>query len=152
VRRVRAAVARDGGAGVTGPVDAARDRVEGELRIAVIRGIPDSYAHATARTPPLEPIDVARARVQHRAYANALLDLGLAVFELPAAHDLPDSCFVEDCALVAGGVALAPVLGAPSRRSESHGVTRALDLSLDHPLSERYRWGPTCRSRPRRRT
>lgn len=94
---------------------------------AITRGISDSFQQATVLAPAEVPIDVERARQQHAAYVRALLGAGVEVTELPPAHAFPDGCFVEDCALVAGGVALITRPGAPSRVGEELAVGAQLE-------------------------
>ena len=72
------------------------------------------------------PIDVGRAAVQHDAYCAVLLSLGLDVVRLPAEPALPDSCFVEDAAIVTDEVAVLASMGADSRRGEVDAVAAAL--------------------------
>ena len=95
------------------------------LAWALTRAIPGSFPLALAASPPLVPIDVARARAQHAAYVAALEAAGLEVEVLPADDALPDGCFVEDTALVARGVALVTHPGAPSRVPEIPAVRAA---------------------------
>lgn len=71
-------------------------------------------------------IDVGRAAVQHDAYCAVLLSLGLDVVRLPADAALPDSCFVEDAAIVTDEVAVLASMGADSRRGEVAAVAAAL--------------------------
>jgi len=52
--------------------------------------------------------------------------VGLEVVELPADPALPDSCFVEDVAIVLDEVALLTMPGAASRREEVGAVAGAL--------------------------
>ncbi|HEX9690854.1 MAG TPA: N(G),N(G)-dimethylarginine dimethylaminohydrolase [Gemmatimonadales bacterium] len=73
-----------------------------------------------------EPIDVDRARRQHEAYERLLEDLGAEVVRVPAAPDLPDSVFVEDCAVVVDEVAVIARPGARSRVAEIDGVAECL--------------------------
>lgn len=73
-----------------------------------------------------EPIDVAQARVQHRAYQVALRAAGAKVVELPALDDLPDATFVEDTAVVVDECAVLAPMGAVSRRAESDAMAAAL--------------------------
>lgn len=73
-----------------------------------------------------QPIDVARARVQHRHYEDLLRRLGLDVLSLPPEPDLPDSVFVEDTALVLPEAAIILPMGAPSRHPERESIARAL--------------------------
>lgn len=93
---------------------------------ALMRGVPDSFANALAAAPPPVPIDVALARTQHAAYGRALVECGVTVTVLPADEDYPDCVFVEDTAVIAGGVALITRPGAPSRRGETAAVAVAL--------------------------
>lgn len=77
-----------------------------------------------------QPIDVARAIAQHKAYQDCLAELGVRIVSLPAEPDLPDVVFVEDPAVVVDELAIISNLGAPSRRPEAR--------TLIEPLS-RYR-------------
>ena len=92
----------------------------------LVRDVPESFAQALSAHPPEPPIDVARARQQHAAYVAALASLGLAVVRVGADEACPDCVFVEDTAVVAGGVVVLTRPGAPSRRPEVDGVARAL--------------------------
>jgi dimethylargininase len=73
-----------------------------------------------------EPIDVGRARTQHRAYQAALREAGARVTELPPLDDLPDATFVEDAAIVLDECAVLCPMGAPSRQPESASMADAL--------------------------
>src|SRR5262252_6707776 len=73
-----------------------------------------------------EPIDLAKALVQHHAYEQLLADLGARLIRLPAEPDLPDSMFVEDPALVLDELAVIFPLGAVSRRPEAPSLAAAL--------------------------
>jgi dimethylargininase len=72
------------------------------------------------------PIDVDKARAQHKAYQNCLAELGVCVISLPAEPDLPDAVFVEDAAVVTDEVAVISRMGAPSRRPEGPTLIDAL--------------------------
>lgn len=93
---------------------------------AIVRAVPDSFPRALSVHPPPEPIDVVRAREQHASYVEALRELGLDVIVLDADEAYPDGCFVEDAAVVAGGIALATRPGAETRRGEVEAVRGAL--------------------------
>lgn len=95
---------------------------------AITREVPDSFANALCATAPELPIDIVTARAQHAVYRSTLTSLGVAVKTLPAEHALPDSCFVEDTAVVVDGVALITRPGAPSRQPEPVRVAEALKL------------------------
>ncbi|MEO7096179.1 MAG: arginine deiminase-related protein [Polyangiales bacterium] len=94
--------------------------------IAFTRPIPSSFAQATTAIAPDPPIDVARAGAQHAAYVRALAGLGVQVIQLEADDRFPDGCFVEDCAVIGGGVGLITRPGAATRRGEVDSVAEAL--------------------------
>jgi len=73
-----------------------------------------------------QPIDVANARAQHRAYQDALRKAGARVVELPPLDELPDACFVEDTAIVLDDIAVLSPMGAMSRRPESEAMAAVL--------------------------
>jgi dimethylargininase len=72
------------------------------------------------------PIDLERARAQHRAFERTLAELGCTVRRLPPAPDLADAVFVQDAAFVFDEVAVLARPGAPSRRAEVESVALAL--------------------------
>lgn len=94
--------------------------------VAFVRAVSASFEKALSELPPDPPINVARAREEHALYIDALRLAGAEVIELPAPDDLPDACFIEDTAVVAGGLALITRPGAPSRRGEPAAVSEAL--------------------------
>jgi dimethylargininase len=73
-----------------------------------------------------QPIDVAKAGAQHRAYRDCLAELGIRVVFLPAEPDLPDCVFVEDPAIVVDEIAVISLMGAASRRPEAGSLAAAL--------------------------
>ena len=73
-----------------------------------------------------QPIDVIRARAQHKAYQDCLAELGVRVVSLPAEPGLPDAVFVEDPVVVVDEVAIISIMGAPSRRPEARTLIDAL--------------------------
>ena len=62
------------------------------------------------------PVDMALARAQHAAYAEALAASGWMIRQVPAAEDCPDSVFVEDAVVVCEDLAVLARSGAPARR------------------------------------
>lgn len=92
--------------------------------IAFVRDVPDSFDQALSTTG--QAIDVAAARRQHAGYVQALSWLGVEVRRLKADAALPDCCFVEDTAVVAGRRALVTRPGAVSRLDEIDETRRAL--------------------------
>lgn len=94
---------------------------------AITRAVSPSMEACELTFLQREPIDVARAREQHRAYEACLAELGVEVISLPAEPGYPDAVFVEDAAIVLDEVAVMTRLGAPSRRGESRTLARALE-------------------------
>jgi dimethylargininase len=102
------------------------------VRIAITRAVPESLARCELTHLARAPIDVPRAAEQHRQYEEALRALGCTVRQAPAAHDLPDSVFVEDVAIVLPELAIITRPGAESRRGERASI--AAILSEYRPL------------------
>ena len=71
-------------------------------------------------------VDVALARAQHAAYADALAASGWTIRRVPVAEDCPDSVFVEDAVVICGDLAVLTRPGAPARRAEVTGVAQAV--------------------------
>jgi dimethylargininase len=92
---------------------------------AIVRPPPATFAAGITRSNEGAP-DVALALRQHRAYCEALADCGLQVTTLPADPAYPDSCFVEDPAVVTARGAIAARSSAPSRRGEVESIIAAL--------------------------
>ncbi len=86
--------------------------------VAVTRDVPDSLAAGERTFVDRAPIDLARARDQQAAYRELLASLGVQVVALGADPGAPDSCFVEDAAVVVDEVAVLTRPGALSRRHE----------------------------------
>jgi dimethylargininase len=77
---------------------------------ALVDGITD---HPELGTPDYE-----KALAQHAAYVQALQQCGLDVTVLEADEAFPDSCFVEDTAVLTPYCAVITNPGAPSRKAE----------------------------------
>ena len=65
-----------------------------------------------------QPIDLERANAQRQAYCASLQAAGIQVQILATSLDLPDSAFVEDCAVILDEAAMLTRPGSPSRRPE----------------------------------
>jgi len=96
---------------------------------AILKRVPSSFSNGIT-TADLGKPDVSGARRQHEAYALALKNCGLELTVLEANEDFPDSCFVEDVAVITSEVAIITRPGASSRRDET--------LSMI-PVLEKYR-------------
>lgn len=72
------------------------------------------------------PIDLQLAAAQHDAYCAALERLGAVVTKLSENESYPDSCFVEDTAVVVDELAIICSMGVSSRRGETRLIEREL--------------------------
>jgi len=79
--------------------------------------------------------DHALAQQQHQAYIRALEACGLTVTVLPADEAYPDSCFVEDPALITPKGAVITRPGAVSRMGETAAIREALDGRVEPLLA-----------------
>ena len=86
---------------------------------AMINGITD---HPELGTPDYE-----KALAQHAAYVETLKQCGVDVTVLPADEAYPDSCFVEDPAIVTKYCAVITNPGAPSRKGETAAIEPVLE-------------------------
>ena len=67
-------------------------------------------------------INFERAVEQHKQYEEMLRGLGVEVRQIPANDNCPDSCFLEDTALVLDEIAVLTRPGSDARRAEVAGV------------------------------
>jgi dimethylargininase len=93
---------------------------------AITRAVSPAIANCELTFVTRQPIDLTKARSQHRAYERLLERLGARVISLPAEPDLPDSMFVEDPAIVLDELAIVLPLGTKSRQPEAESLAKAL--------------------------
>jgi dimethylargininase len=93
---------------------------------AITRAVSPGIALCELTFLARQPIDLANAEEQHRAYQRLLEKLGARVISLPAEPQLPDSMFVEDPALVLDELAIIFPLGTETRRPEAASIAQAL--------------------------
>ncbi len=96
------------------------------LKRALVREPGDGYPGCISSHPLHHTVDTARARAQHAKYCETLSELGLEVIYIPRDDDHPDSCFVEDNAVVHGSRALICRMARESRRGEQPSVEAVL--------------------------
>jgi len=94
-------------------------------KYAIVRPVPDSYDQCV-RTGK-ETIDVALAKKQHRNYCDALQSLGLKLIWVKGDNTLPDSCFVEDTAVILGEKGVICNIKVKSRAEEVVEVAKVLE-------------------------
>lgn len=93
---------------------------------AIVRRPCAAMIHGITSAPELGAPDYAQALAQHDAYIQALEACGLEVTVLPADEAFPDSCFVEDTAVVTEHCAVLTRPGAPSRQRETESMLPVL--------------------------
>jgi len=94
---------------------------------AITRAVSSSLANCELSFIERKPIDLEKARAQHRSYEALLAKLGARVISLPEEKDLPDSMFVEDPAFVLDEIAVICPLGTETRRKEAPSLAVALE-------------------------
>lgn len=99
--------------------------------IAIVREISDTYADCTLQYHQRKSINIEFARVQHRAYIDALEEQGIKVLVLPADHRFPDACFIEDTAILLDETAVITWMGAKTRNGEQEAVASCLSQWKD---------------------
>lgn len=99
---------------------------------AITRQVSPKLAECELTYASREPIDVALAARQHRAYEETLAQLGAHVISLPALAHYPDCVFVEDPAIMLDEIAVITRMGAAARRGESESL--AGELARFRPL------------------
>jgi dimethylargininase len=93
---------------------------------AITRAVSPGIVHCELTFIARQPIDLAAAEEQHRAYQALLEKCGARVISLPAEPALPDSMFVEDPAVVLDELAIIFPLGTATRRPEAASIAQAL--------------------------
>jgi dimethylargininase len=78
-------------------------------------------------TSNLGKADYTLALKQYRAYVDALSSCGIEILELEADENFPDSCFVEDTAVIADEVAVITNPGAASRNGEVNSTIHVIE-------------------------
>jgi dimethylargininase len=93
---------------------------------AITRAVSPAILNCELTFVDRQPIDLAKAQAQHRAYEQLLETLGARVISLAAEPSLPDSMFVEDPAIVLDELAVILPLGTKSRQPEAESLAKAL--------------------------
>lgn len=93
---------------------------------AITRAVSPAMVNCELTFVARQSIDLAKARLQHRAYEQLLERCGARVISLPAEPDLPDSMFVEDPAVVLDEMAVILPLGTQKRRTEAASLAKTL--------------------------
>ena len=103
---------------------------------ALVRDVPRTFAEQAIRSEADSTIDMAVAMDQHNEYEKVLENLGINLIRVEAAHDLPDSVFIEDTVVSISNRAVVTHIGHPAREKEALGVAALLgQLSVHDELS-----------------
>jgi dimethylargininase len=94
-------------------------------RWAIVRPVPNSYDRCVRTN--VERIDVALAKKQHNEYCRTLQELGLKLIWVKGDDSLPDSCFVEDTAIIIKEKAIICNMKVKSRAQEVVEVAKVLE-------------------------
>ena len=85
----------------------------------IVRKPAKSLVDGITSNPQLGKPDYELALAQHASYIEALKKCGVAVTELEPLEEYPDSCFVEDAAVITRKCAIITNPGAASRNGEA---------------------------------
>ena len=97
------------------------------MKNAIVREPCSSFPQCISSHPSHATVSTRLAISQHKNYVQVLKDLGLDVIELPKLKSFPDSCFVEDTAVIHNDKALISRMGTKSRRGEENSVQTILE-------------------------
>jgi dimethylargininase len=93
---------------------------------AIVREPSLSYTQCVSSHPLHHAVSLEKAKQQHADYCDVLASLGLELIKLPPKKDYPDSCFVEDTAVIFENRAFITRMGVKSRRGEDKEVEEVL--------------------------
>ncbi len=98
-----------------------------EPKHALVRTPGNMYTSCLSDHPLHHTVSLKKAREQHAKYCETLAELGLEVIHVERDDKHPDSCFVEDNAVVENGKALICRMAKESRRGEQPDVASKLE-------------------------
>src|SRR5215831_7360440 len=96
------------------------------MLVAITRDVSPAIANCELTFVERQPIDHGLACRQLEQYRAALQTCGVEVRRLAADGRYPDSCFVEDTAIVVDELAIIASMGARSRRGETSAIEQEL--------------------------
>ena len=96
------------------------------MLIALTHTVSPSLAEGEVTFIDRQTVDYELALQQHATYCNALEKCGVEVKRLSVNPDSPDSCFIEDTAIVVDEVIIVTTIGSPARQHESRNVAPEL--------------------------
>jgi dimethylargininase len=93
---------------------------------ALVREPGKNYCQCVSSHPEKKLLSLSLAREQHAIYCSTLRELGVEIISLPREDLHPDSCFVEDTAVIYKGKAMITRMGHESRRGEEKVIEEYL--------------------------
>ncbi|RYZ60605.1 MAG: hypothetical protein EOP07_00150 [Proteobacteria bacterium] len=116
------------------------------LRLALLRALPKSFANALQQHPSPIPIDVSKAHIQHEYYSSVVRENVDYAIDVDVDEKHPDCCFIEDTAIIVGRDVIITRIGAESRREESRAVAKVLsdDSLKDFEFRMHQLVAPAC--------
>ncbi|MBQ2691338.1 MAG: N(G),N(G)-dimethylarginine dimethylaminohydrolase [Clostridia bacterium] len=97
----------------------------------IVRRPSRSLVDGITSAPELGKPDYEKAIQQHDAYIEALKQCGVQVTVLEAMEEYPDSCFIEDDAVLTKKCAIITNPGAPSRNGEKEHIVEVIKKFYD---------------------
>lgn len=97
----------------------------------IVRRPSKSMTEGITSSPELGKPDYENAIKQHESYVEALKKCGVKVTILEELEEFPDSCFVEDAALLTEKCAIITRPGALSRRKETERIVDTIEKFYD---------------------
>tara|TARA_B100001750_G_scaffold221974_1_gene210979 strand:- start:480 stop:1277 length:798 start_codon:yes stop_codon:yes gene_type:complete len=100
-------------------------------RKALVRDISPNFTNALANYFGSGPSNINLSKKAHEKYVQALEKHGLDVLVLPSLEHYPDSCFVEDAAVVVDGGVVICNLGHHKRAGESESLISFFEKKME---------------------
>ena len=102
-----------------------------EPKRALVREPGRGFPHCISSHPLWHTVDTVLAQQQHKDYCKAIEELGIEIIHLPRDNKHPDSCFIEDTAVIHKGRALISRLRLESRHGEEDDVEGMLQQFME---------------------
>jgi dimethylargininase len=96
------------------------------MKHAIVRPPPSTFKKCISSHPLHSRLNLILAQRQHEEYCRILSELGLDLIELPVDEEHPDSCFVEDTAVIFRKRAIITRMAKESRRGEETEIEEIL--------------------------
>ncbi len=96
------------------------------MKYAIVRPPPPTFKKCISSHPLHSQLNLTLAQRQHQEYCRILSELGLDLIELPVDVEHPDSCFVEDTAIIFREDAVMTRMAKESRHGEEASIEKIL--------------------------